>query len=158
MLTFGADAAKPDAKLIESRVAAAVGRRANFFADAYTNAVRLVNAESDLMPGVVADYYAGHVVCQFTSAGADVRKGEIADALMKFAPGCIGVSERRDADSRAKEGLPTSPAFASLAGEEPPEFVEIALDAYVADKAVGVQLRLMERELFDNYALFEQGQ
>ena len=63
MLTFGADAAKPDAKLVESRVAAAVGRRANFFADAYTNAVRLVNAESDMLPGVVADYYAGFVVC-----------------------------------------------------------------------------------------------
>ncbi len=115
----------PDAPVADL-VANAIARRGDYFVNCYTNAVRLVNAESDLMPGVVADYYAGHVVCQFTSAGADVRKGEIADALMKFAPGCIGVSERRDADSRAKEGLPTSPAFASLAGEEPPEFVEIA--------------------------------
>ena len=115
----------PDASIAEL-VVAAVGRRGDFFANAYTNAVRLVNAENDLMPGVVADYYAGHVVCQFTSAGADARKGEIADALMKFAPGCLGVSERLDVDSRAKEGLSTEPAFSVLAGAEPPELVEIA--------------------------------
>ena len=115
----------PDAPIVEL-VAAAVGRRGDFFANAYTNAVRLMNAENDLMPGVVADYYAGHVVCQFTSAGADARKDEIADVLMKFAPGCLGVSERLDVDSRAKEGLSTEPAFSVLAGAEPPELVEIA--------------------------------
>ena len=107
-------------------VANAVVRRGDFFVNCYTNAVRLVNAESDLLPGVVADYYAGHVVCQFTSAGADARKDEIAAALMRFAPGCTGVSERLDADSRAKEGLALEPAFSVLAGSEPPEFVEIA--------------------------------
>ena len=126
MLTFGARAAVPDAALVRSRVAASVGRRAPFFADATTNAVRLVNAESDGLPGVVADYYAGHVVCQLTSAGADARRDEIAAALMDFAPFCRGVSERLDVDSRAKEGLPVEPAFRSLAGEEPPELVEIA--------------------------------
>ena len=95
----------PDEKFIEGRVAAAVGRRADFFANAYTNAVRLVNAENDGLPGVVADYYAGWVVCQFTSAGAEFWKREIAAALMKFAPFCRGVAERTDVDVRAKEGL-----------------------------------------------------
>ena len=115
----------PDAPIADL-VANAVSRRGDFFVNCYTNAVRLVNAENDLLPGVVADYYAGHVVCQFTSAGADARKAEIADALMKFAPGCLGVSERLDVDSRAKEGLKTEPAFSHLVGAEPPEFVEIA--------------------------------
>ena len=115
----------PDAP-VEDLVANAVARRGDYFVNCYTNAVRLVNAESDFLPGVVADYYAGHVVCQFTSAGADARKGEIVAALMKFAPGCVGVSERLDVDSRAKEGLSTAPAFAHLAGEEPPDVVEIA--------------------------------
>ena len=115
----------PDAP-VEDLVANAVARRGDYFVNCYTNAVRLVNAESDFLPGVVADYYAGHVVCQFTSAGADARKGEIVAALMKFAPGCGGVSERLDVDSRAKEGLSTAPAFAHLAGEEPPDVVEIA--------------------------------
>ena len=126
MLTFGADAAMPDAKLIEGRVAAAVGRRAGFFADAYTNAVRLVNAEGDLLPGVVADYYAGFVVCQFTSAGAEFWKDAVVAALMKYAPFCQGVSERLDVDVRKKEGLPIEPSFANLAGVDPPELIEIA--------------------------------
>jgi 23S rRNA G2069 N7-methylase RlmK/C1962 C5-methylase RlmI len=33
--------------------------------------MRLVNAESDSLPGVVVDYYAGWAVCQLTSAGAE---------------------------------------------------------------------------------------
>jgi len=114
----------PDAS-VSDLVANAVARRGDYFVNCYTNAVRLVNAESDFLPGVVADYYAGHVVCQFTSAGADVRKDEIAAALMKFAPCCLGVSERLDVDVRRKEGLATEPAFAALVGEEPPELVEI---------------------------------
>ena len=124
----------PDAKFVEGLVASAVGRRADFFANAYTNAVRLVNAESDGLPGVVADYYAGWVVCQFTSAGAEFWKREIAAALMKFAPFCRGVGERTDVDVREKEGLAfgqsgrdaRSPgAFAVLEGDEPPETIEI---------------------------------
>jgi 23S rRNA (cytosine1962-C5)-methyltransferase len=57
MVSFGGDAAQ--AGDVTSLVAAAVGRRAEFFANAGTNAMRLVNAESDSLPGVVADYYAG---------------------------------------------------------------------------------------------------
>ena len=124
MLSFDS-AAVPDEALITSRVAAAVGRRADFFANAYTNAMRLVNAESDQLPGVVADYYAGWVVCQFTSAGAERWKGVVASAIMKFAPFCQGVAERSDADVRAKEGLAVG-GFAVLEGAEPPELVEIS--------------------------------
>ena len=116
----------PDAAFIEGLVAAAVGRRADFFANAYTNAVRLVNAESDGLPGVVADYYSGWVVCQLTSAGAEFWRDTIAAALLKFAPFCTGVCERRDIDVREKEGLRTDPAFVVLAGAEPPEHIEIA--------------------------------
>ena len=124
MLSFDAKAV-PDAKFVEGLVASAVGRRAGVFADAYTNAVRLVNAESDGLPGVVADYYAGWVVCQFTSAGAEFWKETIAAALLKFAPFCTGVAERADVDVRAKEGL-CEAAFRVMAGEEPPELIEIA--------------------------------
>ena len=116
----------PDEKFVEGLVAAAIGRRADFFANAYTNAVRLINAESDGLPGVVADYYAGWVVCQLTSAGAEFWRDTIAAALLKFAPFCTGVSERRDIDVREKEGLRTDPAFAVLSGAEPPELIEIA--------------------------------
>ena len=124
MLSFDAGTV-PDEAFVASRVASAVGRRADFFANAYTNAVRLVNAESDGLPGVVADYYAGWVVCQFTSAGAEFWKRAIASALMKFAPFCRGVAERADAEVRAKEGLAVG-GFSVMEGEEPPELVEIS--------------------------------
>ena len=124
----------PDAKFVEGLVASAVGRRADFFGNAETNAMRLVNAENDGLPGVVADYYAGWVVCQFTSAGAEFWKKTIAAALLKFAPFCQGVAERTDVDVRTKEGLSAAndgdrqqpTAFAVLAGAEPPELIEIA--------------------------------
>ena len=124
MLAFG-EQPVPDAKFIEGLVASAIGRRADFFAHAYTNAVRLVNAESDGLPGVVADYYAGWVVCQFTSAGAEFWRHEIVAALMKFAPFCQGVSVRNDIDVRRKEGMGETAAFEVVEGAEPPEMIEI---------------------------------
>ena len=116
---------------LAGRVAASVARRAEFLSEGRTNAVRLVNAESDGLPGVVADAYAGFVVCQFTSAGADANKAAIAAALMASVPDCRGVSERTDLKDRAKEGLATEvdgSSFAVLAGEVPPAGIEIFED------------------------------
>ena len=122
-------------KSVGELVGSAVGRRADFFAHGYTNAVRLVNAESDQLPGVVADYYAGHVVIQLTSAGADAHRDEIADAFMTYAPFCLGVSERLDLKDREKEGLVArvvdesgsgTEVFRVLRGAEPPAEIEIA--------------------------------
>ena len=49
-------------------VADAVRRRAAFWSDGRTNAVRVVNAESDGLPGVIADVYNGFAVVQLASA------------------------------------------------------------------------------------------
>lgn len=122
MVAFGSRA---DFEL-ERSVAAAVGRRTCFFGpESTTDAYRVINAESDGLPGVVADCYAGWVVCQLTSAGAARREREIAAALLRSVPGCRGVSVRDDVDSRRKEGLPVAPAWRQLAGDEPPALVEI---------------------------------
>lgn len=123
MLTFG-QGAEPSEALVRERVFLSVARRGSYFADGRTDAVRLVNAESDALPGVVADFYAGWAVCQFTSAGAERWKQTVAAALMESAPGCLGVAERADAESRAKEGLEKG-GFRVLAGAEPPELVKI---------------------------------
>ena len=114
----------PGGGFVEERVAKSVARRADLLASGRTDAVRLVNAESDGLPGVVADSYAGHVVCQFTSAFAESRRDEIAASLMKCAKGTKGVSARSDVDVRAKEGLPVG-GFETIAGEAPPELIEI---------------------------------
>ena len=125
MLKFASDEIEIE-PFIHERVQAAAMRRQALLAGGGTNAVRLVNAEADGLPGVVADYYAGFVVCQLTSAGAERWKNEIVDALLKSAPSCRGVGERIDNDSRAREGLQTADdGYRQLAGEEPPEMIEI---------------------------------
>jgi len=128
MLSFDPKCA-PDAAFLSELVARAVDRRAAFFGpDSTTNACRVINAESDGLPGVVADYYNGHIVCQFTSAGAERWKGTIVQSLMSnfpsdFAP--KSVSARNDVDVRCKEGLPCGDQLELLEGVEPPGLIEI---------------------------------
>ena len=124
MLSFDASHA-PDAEFVTGLVAAAIGRRADFWVNGYTNAFRLVHGESDGLPGVVADWYDGWVVVQLASAGAAFWQDTLVKALMSFVPGCRGVYSRSDVDSRAREGLPVEGTTGLLAGEEPPETIEI---------------------------------
>ncbi|HEX7081226.1 MAG TPA: class I SAM-dependent methyltransferase [Gammaproteobacteria bacterium] len=77
-------------------------------------ACRVVFSESDGLPGVIADHYAGHVVCQFVSAGAERWRDTITAALVaELAP--RAVHERSEGAGRRKEGLPSRRGL--LAGE-----------------------------------------
>lgn len=87
-----------------------------------TNAFRLVNSESDGLPGLIVDRYDGFLVCQFLSAGAERWKDAIVSELQRLTP-CMGIYERSDADVRLKEGL--LPSAGCLSGDEPPEVLEI---------------------------------
>jgi len=111
-----------DEAFVRERVARAVGARAIFVGEDATNAYRLVNAEADGVPGLIADRYGDWIVCQFTTAGAERWKRELVNALQAYSP-CRGVYERSDVDVREREGLP--PATGLLAGELPPERIEI---------------------------------
>ncbi len=122
MLSFNA-AKCPDDEFVAGLVSAAVARRAAFRATGTTNAMRLVNAESDGLPGVVADEYDGWVVVQLASAGAEFWKKAIVSALMDSVPGCKGVYNRSDVASRRHEGLKEETGL--LAGDEPPELIEV---------------------------------
>ena len=124
MLSFDPER-EPDAEYVTGLVAAAIGRRADFWVNCYTNAFRLVHGESDGLPGVVADWYDGWVVVQLASAGAVFWQDTIVEALKSFVPGCRGIYNRSDVDSRVREGLSTEGAVGVLAGEEPPELIEI---------------------------------
>ncbi|MGN0852216.1 MAG: class I SAM-dependent rRNA methyltransferase [Kiritimatiellia bacterium] len=122
MLSFGAGQA-PDGAYVKRLVAAAVARRADFRTNGFTNAFRLINAESDGLPGVVADEYDGWVVVQLASAGAEYWKETLVEALTSAVPGCRGVYNRSDVDARRREGL--GEATGVLAGAEPPGEIPI---------------------------------
>ncbi len=87
-----------------------------------SNAIRLVAAESDGLPGLIIDRYADWIVCQFLSAGSEHWKNTIAELLQEIFPG-LSIYERSDVSVREKEGLP--PRCGVLSGAEPPEHVEI---------------------------------
>ena len=85
-------------------------------------ACRLVNAESDGLPGLIVDRYADYLVCQFLSAGSEYWKKEIVDQLARrMQP--TGIYERSDVEVRVKEGLPQKSGL--LQGSEPPDLIEI---------------------------------
>ncbi|NPV67582.1 MAG: 23S rRNA (cytosine(1962)-C(5))-methyltransferase RlmI [Anaerolineae bacterium] len=92
------------------------------YAGGIPRAYRLVNAENDYLPGLIVDRYGDWLVLQALTLGIDVRKAEIVALLMDdLQP--RGIYERSDADVRDKEGL--EPAVGLLAGEEPPDLIEI---------------------------------
>lgn len=85
-------------------------------------AYRVINAESDGLPGVVIDRYGDFLVGQFLSAGAECWKTALVEQIMALMP-VKGFYERSDVDVRAKEGLPLVTGV--LAGDAPPERIEI---------------------------------
>ena len=104
------------------RVRAAIARRGALVDAGATNAMRLVNAEADGLPGVVVDRYGDWAVCQFNTAGAAAVRDDVVEALCGALP-LKGVYERADADVLKREGI--AGASRLLRGEEPPERLEI---------------------------------
>jgi 23S rRNA (cytosine1962-C5)-methyltransferase len=97
------------------RVGAAVRRRAALL-DARHNAVRLIHAEADGLPGLVVDRYDDVLVAQFLTAGVDRVRDVIADALVDET-GARCVFERSDTASRSREELTAS--VGAMRGEAP---------------------------------------
>jgi 23S rRNA (cytosine1962-C5)-methyltransferase len=89
-----------------------------------TTGMRLVHGESDGLPGVVADRYAGHVVLKLYSAGLTPHRGDVVEALRQEVPGLAGVYGR-DEIPRDEEDDEAQPRGRVLWGAEPPERIEI---------------------------------
>ena len=68
------------------------------------SSARLVNAESDNLPGLIVDRYGGSLVMQFLSAGAERWRQTFVDLLLKIT-NFEHVFERSDVDVRGLEGL-----------------------------------------------------
>ena len=113
---------KIDAQFFYTRLERAIEARKRLRLDEYTTAYRIVNAESDGLPGIVIDRYGEYLVCQFLSTGAEYWKQVIVEQLVQLLP-AKGIYERSDVDVRQKEGL--QPASGVLMGEAPPDAIEI---------------------------------
>ena len=109
-------------EFFHGRLERAIDSRRALVADEGPHGVRLVNAESDNLPGIIVDLYADFIAVQFLTAGAEYWKGAVVEALSRLAS-VSGIYERSDADVREKEDLPKLAGV--LAGREPPDLVEI---------------------------------
>lgn len=105
------------------RISDAVSLRNNLINKEATNAYRVINSESDSLPGLIVDKYNQTLVCQFLSAGAEFWKKDITEILVQqLNPTTI--FERSDSDVRLKEGLQQSKGV--LWGQEPDDLIEIS--------------------------------
>jgi 23S rRNA (cytosine1962-C5)-methyltransferase len=112
-----------DHDFFSKRIRIAVSHRQNIQSQAY----RLINAESDGLPGLIVDRYNDFLVCQFLSVGAEYWKNTISDLLNKLAVN-QGIYERSDVRIREKEGLPLCKGI--LSGSDPPGLIEIQEGPY----------------------------
>jgi 23S rRNA (cytosine1962-C5)-methyltransferase len=85
-----------------ARIRQAIKRRTSL--RTRTNAMRLIHAESDQLPGVIADQYGDVVVLQILTAGMEPQRDLLARLLIEEASAKT-VYERSDADVRVLEGL-----------------------------------------------------
>jgi 23S rRNA (cytosine1962-C5)-methyltransferase len=122
-----------DEAFLRGRLQAAIARRRILAAG--SNAMRLVHAESDGLPGFVADLYDRTVVVQILSAGAERLRDFWGPALAELT-GAQCVYERSDVEVRSLEGL--APRTGVLHGDAPGE-VRIVEDGvtYEVDVAHG---------------------
>jgi 23S rRNA (cytosine1962-C5)-methyltransferase len=113
----------PSEDWLERRIAEAVARRDSDPTLTGLDALRLVNAEGDGLPGLTADRYGDVVVARITSAGMAARRDELARAL-RAASGAAHGFERADAASARREGMAARDG--ALWGDATPERVEIS--------------------------------
>jgi len=100
LLSHGKD--DPGETLVADRIREAVRRRQAHPLLAGTDAIRLVNAEGDGLPGLTVDRYADVAVLKITSVGMAVRRAAIADALREASGLAVGF-ERADPAARRED-------------------------------------------------------
>lgn len=106
-----------DNRLIHRRIAAAVRCRRSYLSQ--RQALRLVYAESDGLPGLIVDQFGPHLVVQSLTAGMERKLDEVAAALKEIVePESILL--KGNSPFRELEGLPAEDRV--LAGT-PPEAV-----------------------------------
>jgi 23S rRNA (cytosine1962-C5)-methyltransferase len=101
MVSFGKT---PAEEALRQNVEEAVRLRRRFFDPSVTNALRLINAEGDFLPGLVADLYGDVLVLQVATLGMERLKPFVLDLLVS-ALKPRSVYEKSDLPARREEGL-----------------------------------------------------
>ena len=109
------------------RIERAISVRESLAADPLTDAYRLIHAEADGLPGLIADRYGPWLVVQFLSLASERHKATIIGHLADLAAP-QGIFSRSDDPVREKEGL--VPVAGPVWGEVPPDLVEIAENGF----------------------------
>jgi 23S rRNA (cytosine1962-C5)-methyltransferase len=105
-----------NADFFHKRIRASLNTRNSLFDSQDTNAIRLIYAESDGIPGLIVDRYDDILVLQSLTTGSEYWKETIAELLLEET-GLKNIYERSDADVRELEGL--LPRVGSLRGTIP---------------------------------------
>lgn len=90
-----------------------------------TNAYRVINAESDQIPGLVVDKYGDWYTVQVQNAGIDLHKEAVFEALVDVLKPKRGIYERSDESNRRKDGLAFRKGLVYPRGGEIPKLTEI---------------------------------
>jgi len=114
---------KVDETFFLNRIKKAMTLRENLLIKNDTNAMRIISAESDGLPGLIVDQYDNVLVCQFLSTGVEFWKDIIVKHLSTLHE-IKSIYERSDVAVRKKEGL--FPKQGLLWGEEPPSLISIS--------------------------------
>jgi 23S rRNA (cytosine1962-C5)-methyltransferase len=93
-----------DREFFRRRIRSALDARREFKIAERSDAIRLIYAESDGIPGLIVDRYRDVLVLQSLTAGSEFWKEILADLLLEET-GYPTIYERSDADVRALEGL-----------------------------------------------------
>lgn len=101
MIAFGAE---PVEEALASRIRSAFELRRRWFDPALTNAVRLINAEGDGIPGLIVDAYADVLVVQVSNAGIEPLKEKIVELLVAVCQP-RAILEKSTSFLRKKEGM-----------------------------------------------------
>ncbi|HEY3276362.1 MAG TPA: class I SAM-dependent rRNA methyltransferase [Syntrophorhabdaceae bacterium] len=108
-----------DEQFFIRRVEKAYNLRRKYVENAETDSYRLINAESDFLPGLVVDKYGDYLVVQFHTRGIEAWKVPIIAALDHVVRP-KGIYERSDITQRAIEGMEAKTG--TLAGDVPDVF------------------------------------
>jgi 23S rRNA (cytosine1962-C5)-methyltransferase len=101
------ESSRIDADFFRRRLSDASAMRTRLLEPGESEAVRLVHAESDGLPGIVIDRYARTLVLQLSSAGAYYWRDTLVEQLAELFP-LHAIFERSDADVLTLEGLAPS--------------------------------------------------